>query len=294
MHRYLRAIGFSEQTNEEVKQLLIDTIQKADYRGITMSENDDMLAEFGRDYASGLGITVAGVFDEKENFQIDYYFPYLKGEGITTYEDVTVERHAAQDSYAGICDDYRLGISMIFYVTNKIPYVKAMSTGRLPVRGTSLTLSALSVKGSILLPLQKDTWDMDRMKQKSIKRQSLLRDAKNGDEHAIEILTVEDMDLYQEMSRRIYREDLYSLVDTSFMPYGVECDQYTIIGEILAVRTVTNHITEEQIWLLTLQCNDLTFDVAINIIDLFGEPKVGRRFKGVIWLQGRINFPEEI
>ncbi|MCR5426227.1 MAG: DUF3881 family protein [Lachnospiraceae bacterium] len=294
MHRYLRAIGFSEQTNEEVKQLLIDTIQKADYRGITMSENDDMLAEFGRDYASGLGITVAGVFDEKENFQIDYYFPYLKGEGITTYEDVTVERHAAQDSYAGICDDYRLGISMIFYVTNKIPYVKAMSTGRLPVRGTSLTLSALSVKGSILLPLQKDTWDMDRLKQKSIKRQSLLRDAKNGDEHAIEILTVEDMDLYQEMSRRIYREDLYSLVDTSFMPYGVECDQYTIIGEILAVRTVTNHITEEQIWLLTLQCNDLTFDVAINIIDLFGEPKVGRRFKGVIWLQGRINFPEEI
>ena len=284
MHRYLRAIGFSEQTNEEVKQLLIDTIQKA----------DDMLAEFGRDYASGLGITVAGVFDEKENFQIDYYFPYLKGEGITTYEDVTVERHAAQDSYAGICDDYRLGISMIFYVTNKIPYVKAMSTGRLPVRGTSLTLSALSVKGSILLPLQKDTWDMDRLKQKSIKRQSLLRDAKNGDEHAIEILTVEDMDLYQEMSRRIYREDLYSLVDTSFMPYGVECDQYTIIGEILAVRTVTNHITEEQIWLLTLQCNDLTFDVAINIIDLFGEPKVGRRFKGVIWLQGRINFPEEI
>ena len=121
-----------------------------------------------------------------------------------------------------------------------------------------------------------------------------MRDAKNGNEKAIESLTLEDMDTYQEMSRRIYREDLYSLVETSFMPYGVECDQYAILGEILCVQTVTNSMTKEKIHILTVQVNDLTFDVAINIIDLVGEPKVGRRFKGVIWLQGRINYPEEI
>lgn len=45
-------------------------------------------------------------------------------------------------------------------------------------------------------------------------------------------------------------------------------------------------------YLLLLYRNELTFDVCINIIDLFGEPQVGRRFKGVIWLQGFINFPE--
>ena len=39
--------------------------------------------------------------------------------------------------------------------------------------------------------------------------------------------------------------------------------------------------------------NELTFDVGINKIDLLGEPQVGRRFKGNIWLQGYINFPEE-
>ena len=27
--------------------------------------------------------------------------------------------------------------------------------------------------------------------------------------------------------------------------------------------------------------------------DLFGEPAVGRRFKGVVWLQGFIEFPEQ-
>ena len=77
------------------------------------------------------------------------------------------------------------------------------------------------------------------------------------------------------------------------MPYGVECDQYAILGEIVGMRTVKNKITGEDIYVLSICCNELTFDVSINIIDLFGEPQVGRRFKGVIWLQGKINFPED-
>ncbi len=151
MHRYLRAIGFSEITSPEYKKLMIDTIKNPDYRGYTLSENDDFLAEFSKNYASELGLTVSGTFDEKENFQIEYVFPYLKGAGITSYEDVSVERHAAEESFAGICDDYRLGISLIFYLQNRIPYVKALTTKKLPVRGTTLTLSALSVRGSVLL-----------------------------------------------------------------------------------------------------------------------------------------------
>ena len=43
---------------------------------------------------------------------------------------------------------------------------------------------------------------------------------------------------------------------------------------------------------MTIECNDLLMDVCINKEDLYGEPEVGRRFKGVIWLQGMIHFPE--
>ena len=78
------------------------------------------------------------------------------------------------------------------------------------------------------------------------------------------------------------------------MPYGVECDQYSVLGEILEVRKVQNILTKEEIYILTICSNELTFDVAINIIDLFGEPQVGRRFKGTIWLQGNINYPQEL
>jgi len=49
---------------------------------------------------------------------------------------------------------------------------------------------------------------------------------------------------------------------------------------------------KEEIFILTIYSNEISFDVAINKLDLMGEPQVGRRFKGVIWLQGYINFPD--
>ena len=36
----------------------------------------------------------------------------------------------------------------------------------------------------------------------------------------------------------------------------------------------------------------MIFDVCINSEDLMGEPAVGRRFKGVIWMQGNINYED--
>lgn len=106
----------------------------------------------------------------------------------------------------------------------------------------------------------------------------------------MESLTVEDLDTYSMISRRIVHEDLFTIVDTYFMPYGMECDKYSILGEILEVEMRKNEVTEEEICVMKLSCNELVFDVCINQKDLLGEPMPGRRFKGTIWLQGKINF----
>ena len=203
-----------------------------------------------------------------------------------------MERHASRESYAGVCDDIKVGISLIFYLQNRIPYVKAHFCGELPIRGTSLTLSGLSTQGSILLPIEKDEEQKQRIRQDSANRTNLIAAARKGDEDAIEMLTMEDMDMYSTISKKIQKEDVFSIVDTYFMPYGVECDHYSVLGEIMEYSKVRNNITGEEIFLLKICCNELTFDVAINIIDMLGEPRVGRRFKGTIWLQGFINFPD--
>lgn len=295
MHRFMRAIGFSEfHDRKRLKELLTDVIMNSDSRAYTMNNEEIMLGEFCKNFAENMGIAVCGEFDKDDKFIYDYYYPYLTGKGITSYEDVSVERHAAKDSYAGVSDEIKLGISLIFYLRNMIPYVKAQAAGKLPIRGTTVTLSGLSTSGSIMMPIMKDEEQRERVRKNSANRNNLLAAARKGDEEAIETLTLEDMDMYTAISRRIPKEDIFSLVDTYFMPYGVECDQYSVLGEIIDMRLVKNQITGEQIYILTICSNELTFDVCINIIDLFGEPKVGRRFKGIVWLQGVINFPDEI
>ncbi len=295
MHKYMRAIGFSDYADrKKLRGLLTDVVASADNRAYTMNKEDVLLGEFSREYAPNMGVTVCGEFDEEDRFTYEYYYPYLVGHEVTTMEDVTVERHAAKESYAGVCDDMKVGVTLIFYLQNMIPYVKAQATGRLPIRGTTVTMTALSIGGKILMPIQKSEHEKARVKKETDNRNHLLAAARMGDEDAIETLTLEDMDMYTMISKKIQKEDVLSMVDTSFMPYGVECDQYSVLGEILEVEKVANRITGEEIYLLKICCNELTFDVAINIMDLLGEPKPGRRFKGSLWLQGRINYPDEI
>ncbi|MBD5536524.1 MAG: DUF3881 family protein [Lachnospiraceae bacterium] len=295
MHKYLRAIGFSKfGSRKELKELLTNVIVNSTSRAYTINQDEIMLGEFCKDFAENMGIAVCGEFDEEndDKFVYDYYYPYLRGSGITTTEDVSIERHAAKDSYAGVCDDVKVGVSLIFYLQNMIPYVKAQALGQLPIRGTTLTLSALSIKGTIMMPIQKDEHQKKRIQKESKNRNNLIAAARRGDEEAIETLTLEDMDMYTTISRKIQKEDVFSLVDTYCMPYGVECDQYSILGEIVECRTVTNSMTGEEVYQMSVYCNELTFDLCINVEDIYGEPQVGRRFKGIIWLQGFINFPE--
>lgn len=293
LHRYLRAIGFSKYgSRDKLNGLIRDVIINSNERSCTINEENILIGEFCKDYAENIGIAVCGEFDNEKQFTYDYSYPYLRGTGVTTRENISIERHASKDSYAGICDDMNVGVSMIFYLQNFIPYLNAKLLGRMSEEGISLTLSGLSVSGMIMMPIKKDEQQKKRVKKDSANRSSLLAAARKGDEDAIETLTLEDMDMYTTISRRIQKEDIFSMVDTYFMPYGVECDQYSIMGEIQAVKRIINQLTSEEIFILTVCCNELVFDICINSEDLYGEPQPGRRFKGVVWLQGHANFHE--
>jgi hypothetical protein len=304
VHRYLRAIGFSKINKREELQMLINEVVESTIikkplpfgfiaaKDIAADENDKVYAELSLDFAPCAGICVRGEFDENSTFLYEYYFPYLRGNNVSSYEDISVERHAEKESYAGVCDDMKVGVSLIFYLNNMIPFKRLSAQKRLPVQGTCLKLSALSIDGTIMMPIIKNEYDKQKIKKASNERNQLIAQARMGDEDAIESLTLDDMDTYSIISKKIQDADVYSLVDTYFMPYGVECDQYSILGEIREVHMNTNRMTGEEIVFMTVECNELIFDVAINKIDLFGEPAVGRRFKGVIWLQGVIEYPE--
>ncbi len=294
MHKFLRAVGFSQYTEKkQVQKLIRDIIIHADERSYTTVGKKTLVAEFDRNFAEDIGIAVCGEFDEDDTYSFDYYLPYLRSDLVSTAEDISIERYAAKESYAGICDDPKVGVSLIFYLQNMISYLKLQGEGKIPAKGTSLNLSALSCQGTIMMPIQKTEWQKKKIAKDAVQRNRLIQAARGGDEEAMESLTLEDMDTYTSISRKIQKADIFSLVDTYFMPYGVECDQYSVLGEITDMKLVTNGLTGEKVHILTLCCNDLNLKVAINSIDLLGEPAVGRRFKGSVWLQGQVNFPEE-
>lgn len=291
MHSYLRAVGFSEiKKRREIEEIIKEVIETYDEKNVVEDYEDGIFAEFSKNYGCDCGITVCGQYDENNEFHVEYYFPFFRGTGITTDENVVVERHTAQQSFAGACDDLRIGVTLIFYLQNVAEYMLENQKGIAPEGRKTLTISGLAKEGMVLLPLQKDKEAARVERELAKNRSNLIAAARNGDEDAMESLTMEDMDTYSMISQRIVREDIFSIVDSYFMPYGIECDQYNVMGEILDFVQFKNILTGEEIYQLTLDSNDVQFDVCINKKDLLGEPQVGRRFKGIIWLQGQLHF----
>lgn len=291
MHSYLKSIGFSDLADKkDLDCILEDVIHNCDEKVVAQDRKNHLFTEISKMYGCGFGITVCGEYDEKDQFQMEYYFPFFRGTGITMQEELTIEKHGGRDSFAGACDDMRVGVTIIFYLQNAGKYLLHRSRGSYQNHLSCITLSGLAKKGTVLLPVMKMPEADKKDRENMVNRNRLIAAAKNGDEEAIESLTIEDMDTYSMISKRILNEDIYSIVESSFMPYGMECDLYQIVGEILECTAMENNLTKDRLYALRISCNDLELDICINENDLTGEPEAGRRFKGIVWLQGNVEF----
>ena len=289
MHSYLKAVGFSKiEKKKDIDKLLAEVVDDYDDKIVVENDKAHLYAEISKEYGINSGITVFGEYDENNVFQREYWYPYFRGAQVSSREEIVIEKHADKESYAGACDDVRVGVTLIFYLQNTGEYILEKGRKSLQKGDSTVSLSGLAKEGKILLPIEKMDWQGN--KRTSSNRNNLIAAARNGDEEAIENLTMEDIDTYSMISRRITQEDVFSIVESYFMPYGMECDQYNIMGEILECTKISNYKTKEEVYQLNLECNDICFDVCINAKDLMGEPQVGRRFKGTMWLQGRVDF----
>ena len=293
IHTFLRSIGFGDLTKNADLYLILESIlNRPDEQNIVKDEYGNEFACFSKSFGTDIGITVCGNFINDKEFRMEYYYPYLHGSQITTCETIEIERHAAREAFAGICDELKLGVTLIFYIENiaDILHARKNAVHNTTTRPDNAVLAGLSTGGKILLPIMKTSKQLANKEKSSEKRLSLMKQARDGNKSAMENLTMNDMDLYSSLSRRIMKEDVLSIVESSFIPYGIESDQYVVIGEILNFYESENSLTNEKLWILNLNCNNLVFDICINQNDLLGEPQVGRCFKGRIWLQGHVNF----
>lgn len=291
MHSYLQAVGLGKYNKKDQIKKLIKEI--ADDRKIIdrYVEEECTYVEINLKLGEYVGINCFGTVDNEGGLDIDYYFPYALGLQELNIEEVSVEKQIDSEMFKAVSEDVRLGVSIIFHVNNSFDYRKKLIEEQSEITGIEIEeLIGLSCEGKILLPVSKTEKEIKKTEVALNNRNKLLYAARHGDEEAMESLTMEDLDTYNMINKRIKSEDLFSIVDSSFMPYGIQCDRYTIVGNITEVVETINDITGEEIYMLCVECKDMPFTVVINRNDLLGEPVVGRRFKGVIWLQGKLSY----
>ncbi len=294
MHKYLRAIGFSDFGKSEWKDILNEVIHDYDEKHVIPREEKPTFVEMSKSYGLDMGITVCGELDHENNFVMEYAFPYFCGSKITTTEEVYVECRSEREAYLGACEDMRLGVTLIFCLANAGYYLKEKYKANLERITTSVELSGLSVEGTIILPIKKDPIQVDAQRQKQKRREEMIESIQSEEEAQAfwEKITKEDFEEYTMLHKKALETDILTIVDTYFIPFGMECDKYSVLGEITEVVKTQNDGTKEVVYQMSVLCNDIEFDVCINETDLLGEPKVGRRFKGVIWAQGNLQFIE--
>ncbi len=291
MHQYLEAIGFEGiQSKQELRDLLQEVENTFTHQIVMSYTDEEDFCELKKEYAQSTGIAVCGELDKNDQFDADYYFPYFEGSGVTTCAEITVEKKIDKEQYVGICEDPRAEFSLMFHLQNGIEYVKESQFGYAREKEIPVTLSGLALKGTILFPISKSEEQQKQEREESRNRKKLLSAARRGDQIAMETLTMDDIDIYSKVSRRLASEDVFSIVNTYFMPHGIECDLYAILGEILAVRERVNSRTGEKLYQMKLNVNELQIDICVPKKRVLGEPEIGRRFKGKIWLQGYLHF----
>ncbi len=293
MHRYLRAIGFSKLKNKIEENTLTNTVlhDYTSWQEIDIA-SDTTLIQVGRQIGNGIGLSIIVERDFHDTLTVDHIFPYCLGRTGISQNDIQIEAHSDKEAYSGISDDYNLGITLIYALQNITDYVKSTWSNNYYRIPTRVKLGALSIHGRILYGVCLDSMSYPYEKQpiSNKERKNLIAKAKSGDMDALENLTLDDMDTYSLITKRIKEEDLYTVVETYFMPYGIDNEQYAILGIIRKIEQITNEFSDEIVYNLSILCNDITLQVAINSLDLEGEPQVGRRFKGIIWLQGTVSF----
>ena len=293
MHQYLRAVGFSDiKRKKDLKEVLNQIVQKPNHKEFVEGEENTVLVEYTTMFTDSTGVMLRGELDEEDHLMLDFYYPICVGKEISSTEEVVLEQHVDKESFGGLCEDNRFGVSLIFFLQNNMQYMKELLKKRPLKPSAPLYFSGLSLQGNIMLPILKNETQKKKIKETAIARTKLIEAAKNGDENAIENLTLEELDTYSIISKKILKQDLFSLVDTYFMPNGIECDQYAVLGEIEDFALEKNWMTQEEVYVLHLVCNSMPVTVCINAKDLLGEPKAGRRFKGNVWMQGKVELPD--
>ena len=290
MHKYLNAIGFGTFSKRDFDEWLYkEALTDPDITIEAVDLDDNPIVEKRKEVSPGMGISMRGYYGADGNFILDSYFPYREPKLQANQLETNIIPQTDRNGMYGVCDDTRIGVDLVYFVQDMMALLKTDQKNNSEVFFGGTSLMGLADRGTILLPSFKTEEFKQRADKARQKKGELVQAARSGDERAYEDLSMDEMNLYSQITSRLQNESVYEIIDTSFMPVGVETDKYAVVGEITDFHKFLNQVTRQTVWVLTIVTESMKFEVTVNEKDLLGIPAKGRRFKGEIWLQGKVN-----
>ena len=114
-----------------------------------------------------------GELNEQDEMEIEYYYPYILIEEVTSRAECSIQRHTEKETYAGRLDEYKVGLSLIFYLLNPIEYRECYRIERERLQVTSVSLAGFANRGKVLLPIKKTAQQIETAKVAAKNREEL-------------------------------------------------------------------------------------------------------------------------
>lgn len=291
MNEYMSAVGLGGLSLNELEDIYRiveknpDLTQEARY--LDGHSYQDRIFELTKYITRRTGIRERGFLDRDGNFVRQEVFPFVESQEKATENGITLERLKSLPGCMARTEIPQLGCVLYSYIQN----LYEISDGREFTEQTDalydgLSLSGLSYTGMILLP-KGDANDKELSRMEG-HRNRLKNELYNGNDDAYDQLTLTEMQIYTKIDKRARKDSIYGVVETTFMPRGIEDDMYYCIGVIEDMSEDEIGFTGQSIYHLMLSCCGIRFEVTIGKDSLLGEPEIGRRFKGMVWMQSKI------
>ena len=289
MESPITALGFSEIDKKyTIEQIVGEILDKPTRQQASRKDSKDIVAEYVKEFGKDMYVVVRIVMraeNDETKIEVEHCEPYLNSRYTINVEELSVEEIDDEYNYYVICEEKETGIQFIFWLQNAIEYTEAAAHKK---NFNQVKIAALAMEGTIVLPIEKDEEDEEVEKEEKEKIKVMLQRAREGDEEARAQLEEEEKEMDDQLKERMYQEDFLSIMSGYFVPTTLVDANYAVLGEIKEMTTRKNTKTGEEVYLFTLDVNDMPLEVMINKKQLVGCPSVGMRFMGTCWLQGTI------
>lgn len=290
MLKYLRAIGFSQiRTRADLRPIVQEIAKSPMWVEQTSPETGVNVIRMTREYGDGFGISIVGENVENDFFPAQIY-PCARDAGDHETGFCQIEEHVVSNTYSGDLDFDNL--SVIFHIQNISDALIECCHAEEVV--SDVCFHAFSTEGKVLLPIRRTSFSLQEEQDRIEMERNISEDSNAA---ALAETGVAALMFQEEIRSRIRHEDVLSIVDNTFLPVGVDCECYQILGDIEDAEILSNYETGEQVYMLHVQVRGVTrglmLEIFINEKDLLGEPAPSRRFSGTIWLSGSWKEAEE-